>query len=67
MQASEDGTLLIPDFVGNGLFQSLGNMTQDPRAGIQFLDFATGDSLQLSVKTSILWDERGLPGQIPAF
>ena len=39
-----------------------GNLHADPHASIQFLDFATGDSLQLSGSCSILWDERHLPG-----
>ena len=39
-----------------------GNLHADPRASIQFLDFASGDSLQLSGTCSILWDERHLPG-----
>lgn len=33
-----------------------------PQCGIQFLDFANGDSLQLSGQAEILYDERTLPG-----
>ena len=39
-----------------------GNITANPTAGMQFLDFATGDSLQLTGHAEILFDERSLPG-----
>lgn len=39
-----------------------GNIVAYPHAGIQFLDFANGDSLQLTGKAEILYDERTLPG-----
>ena len=41
-----------------------GNIVAYPHAGIQFLDFANGDSLQLTGKAEILYDERTLPGNI---
>ncbi len=39
-----------------------GNITADSRAGIQIIDFSTGDSLQLTGHGRVLWDERALPG-----
>ena len=39
-----------------------GNIVAYPYAGIQFLDFANGDSLQLTGQAEILYDERTLPG-----
>ncbi|MCM2257584.1 MAG: pyridoxamine 5'-phosphate oxidase family protein [Vicinamibacteria bacterium] len=44
----EDGTLRIPDYPGNSLFNTLGNFAQHPRAGLAFLDFATNRQLQLT-------------------
>lgn len=53
----EDGhTLLLPDFAGNKLYQTLGNLHLDPRAGLLFIDFDTGDYLQVSCTTSLVWD-----------
>ena len=40
-------TLAIPDFRGNRFFNTLGNLLGDPRAGLLFVDFTTGELLQL--------------------
>ncbi|MGX1269994.1 pyridoxamine 5'-phosphate oxidase family protein [Streptomyces phaeoluteigriseus] len=36
------------DYPGNAMFLSLGNLTADPRAGLLFLDWTTGRTLQLT-------------------
>lgn len=41
-------TLGIPDYDGNHLFNSLGNLRVDPRVGLLFWDFQTGLRLQVS-------------------
>jgi predicted pyridoxine 5'-phosphate oxidase superfamily flavin-nucleotide-binding protein len=51
-----EGTLTVPDFVGNTFFNTLGNIALNPLAGLLFVDFETGDLLQLSVKAEVLWD-----------
>ncbi len=53
-----DNMLLFPDYKGNMMFQTLGNLAVDPRAGLLFLDFAQGSTLQLTGKASIIWDEK---------
>jgi predicted pyridoxine 5'-phosphate oxidase superfamily flavin-nucleotide-binding protein len=50
------GRLTWPDYVGNFLFNTLGNLTTDPRAGLLFIDFEAGDLLHLSGRTEIVWD-----------
>ena len=40
--------LSIPDYAGNLHFNTLGNLLLNPRAGLVFVDFASGDVLQLS-------------------
>ena len=40
--------LILPDFSGNRLYQSLGNIESDQLAGVIFIDFTTGDTLQVS-------------------
>jgi ferredoxin-NADP reductase/predicted pyridoxine 5'-phosphate oxidase superfamily flavin-nucleotide-binding protein len=39
--------LSVPDFAGNLHFNTLGNFLTNPRAGLLFVDFSTGDVLQL--------------------
>ena len=41
----EGGTLTIPDFAGNLHFNTLGNLLVNPRAGLVFADFESGDVL----------------------
>ena len=53
--AVERDTLLVPDFRGNRFFNTLGNLLGDPRAGLLFVDFATGDLLQLQGMVTIDW------------
>lgn len=49
-------TLLIPDFSGNQHFNTLGNLLLDPRAGLLFPDFGSGDLLLLTGEAEIVWD-----------
>lgn len=49
--------LIVPDFRGNRFFNTLGNLLGDPRAGLLFVDFATGDLLQLQGTVTIEWGE----------
>ncbi|HZU95836.1 MAG TPA: pyridoxamine 5'-phosphate oxidase family protein, partial [Planctomycetota bacterium] len=40
--------LVFPDFPGNNMFNTLGNLSADPRVGLLFVDFETGRTLQVS-------------------
>ncbi len=40
-----EDTIVVPDFRGNGFFQTIGNLLAFPRAGLLIPDFATGDLL----------------------
>lgn len=51
-------SLTIPDFRGNRYFNTLGNLLGDPRAGLLFVDFTSGDLLQLQGKVTIDWTDR---------
>jgi hypothetical protein len=42
------GRLAFDDYPGNGMFNTLGNLVAYPRAGLLFVDFASGDMLQLT-------------------
>ncbi|AXE36663.1 pyridoxamine 5'-phosphate oxidase family protein [Chromobacterium phragmitis] len=50
----ENGVLTIPDFAGNGYFNTLGNLLLHPRACLLFVDFASGDTLQLAGQAEVL-------------
>ena len=52
----DDGTLLFPDYSGNMLFNTLGNLVENPSAGLLFVDFKSGDTLHLAGNAEILWD-----------
>ena len=50
-----DDSIVIPDFRGNRYFNTLGNLLGEPRAALLFVDFTTGDLLQLQGLTEIDW------------
>ena len=52
----EGNRLTIPDFAGNLHFNTLGNLLINPRAGLLFIDFNSGDLLHLSGRTEIILD-----------
>jgi predicted pyridoxine 5'-phosphate oxidase superfamily flavin-nucleotide-binding protein len=58
VEVSDDGTRLrFPDYTGNRMFQTLGNLTSDPRTGLLFVDWDSGHTLQLTGRARIVWDE----------
>jgi uncharacterized protein len=52
----DERRLAFPDYTGNNMFQTLGNLSLDARAGLLFLDFDTGDIVQLSGTALISWE-----------
>ncbi|NVH63498.1 pyridoxamine 5'-phosphate oxidase family protein [Pseudomonas simiae] len=52
----EGNVLTIPDFVGNLFFATLGNLQANPVAGLLFIDFESGDVLQVAGRTSLILD-----------
>lgn len=52
------GTILTaPDFRGNNAFNTFGNIAVNPRAGLLFADFESGDMLQVTGRAEIVWDD----------
>jgi uncharacterized protein len=49
-------TLTAPDFVGNFLFNTLGNWQIDDRAGLLFIDFKKGDLVYIAARAEIIWE-----------
>jgi hypothetical protein len=56
-------TLRFPDYPGNGLFQTLGNLAVDPRAGVAVVDFDHGRVLSLTGTVRTLFEEAEDPAQ----
>lgn len=57
--------LVIPDYSGNFLFNTLGNLALEPRCGLVFPDFQTGALLSLTGLAEVSWDDpriASLPG-----
>ena len=59
VQFEDGGTLLVPDYVGNSMYNSLGNFALDDSAGLLFLDPTTGRALQLTGRVEVLWSGAG--------
>ncbi len=61
----DEHRLSFPDYPGNTMFMTLGNLAANPRAGLVFVDWERGDTLQLSGRAVVDWSpERAaaLPG-----
>ncbi|UEM01784.1 pyridoxamine 5'-phosphate oxidase family protein [Skermanella rosea] len=54
VRVNGDGSLTIPDFAGNLQFNTLGNFVLNPRAGLVFPDFETGDLLHLTGDAEVI-------------
>lgn len=58
-------TLTWPDYIGNSMYMTLGNLELDARCGLLFLDWENGHALHLSGRARTDWDPRraaDLPG-----
>ncbi|HKZ07414.1 MAG TPA: pyridoxamine 5'-phosphate oxidase family protein [Methylomirabilota bacterium] len=65
VKVDDAGHLRFPDYAGNNMFQTLGNLTSDPRVGLVFVDWDTGATWQLTGRAHIRWDAAAradLPG-----
>ena len=58
----EGDELWWPDYAGNNMFNSLGNLAVNPEASLLFLDFAGGHTLQLSGTAELQWVVPGSAG-----
>jgi uncharacterized protein len=55
VEAGADGTVLtLPDFRGNFFFNTIGNIALSGRAGLLFIDHASGDVLQLTGRGRVI-------------
>jgi predicted pyridoxine 5'-phosphate oxidase superfamily flavin-nucleotide-binding protein len=56
VRIESDSKLIFPDFFGNNMFNTIGNIIANPRAGLLFIDFENGDLLFLTCAAKIIWD-----------
>lgn len=52
----EGDTLTVPDFSGNCMFNTFGNLELNPRAGLLFMDFDRGTVLYLTGTAEVIWE-----------
>lgn len=65
VQRLDPRTIRVPDYAGNSLFNTLGNLLADPRTGVTAMDFTAGRMLQMTGEATVEWnpaDERGRTG-----
>lgn len=48
--------IVLPDYTGNAMYLTLGNLELDPRAGLVVVDWTTGDLWSLSGTAATDWD-----------
>jgi uncharacterized protein len=56
VRVSNGKKLVFPDYSGNMMFQTLGNLQLNPNSGLLFYDFGDGRVLQLTGTAEIVWD-----------
>jgi len=58
----DDRRLVWPEYVGNSMYMTLGNLELDDGCGLLFLDWERGDALHLTGRARVDWDPGDVPG-----
>ena len=61
VRVPDANTVWWPDYPGNNMFNSLGNLATDYSAALLFIDFTTGSALQVSGVAEVEWGTPGAP------
>jgi predicted pyridoxine 5'-phosphate oxidase superfamily flavin-nucleotide-binding protein len=56
LKLDDEARICLPDYRGNFFFNTLGNLTVNPRIGLTIVDFESGDLLQLTGTAEIIWE-----------
>ncbi len=51
------GRFIVPDYKGNNLFNTIGNLVSNSAAALLFVDFETGDLLHINAAAAIIEDD----------
>jgi predicted pyridoxine 5'-phosphate oxidase superfamily flavin-nucleotide-binding protein len=54
---AEPTRITWPDYSGNNMFNTLGNLLVDPRCGLLFVDFTSGETLRIEGRATVNWGE----------
>jgi len=46
----------VPDLIVNNFFNTLGNLQNYHKAGLLFIDFASGDLLYVAATSEVIWE-----------
>jgi predicted pyridoxine 5'-phosphate oxidase superfamily flavin-nucleotide-binding protein len=57
VRAVDERTIAFPAYDGNGMFLSMGNVSQNPRIGMLFIDFEQADRLRVQGDATIHFDD----------
>jgi uncharacterized protein len=63
----DDGTLAIPDYDGNGMYRTWGNVLVNPHVGLLFIDFENPKRLRVNGTASLAHDDplrEAFPGSV---
>lgn len=60
VRIEDERTFVAPDYRGNQFFNTLGNLAEDSRAGLLFIDFDRGDLLYVAARAEIVWEAAAL-------
>ena len=60
VKVSDDKNIIIPDYLGNNHFNTFGNIDENGKAGLLFIDFESGDLLTLTGTAKINWDPEAI-------
>jgi uncharacterized protein len=55
VQITSKKRLRVADYAGNSFFNTFGNLTLNPRTGLLFIDYSSGDLLYLATVATIEW------------
>ena len=66
VRVHDERTLSFPDYPGNNMFNTLGNLAVDPRAGLLFVDFERGHLLQATGRARLVRDREVLARHLGA-
>jgi predicted pyridoxine 5'-phosphate oxidase superfamily flavin-nucleotide-binding protein len=60
VRVADDATLLIPDYDGNGMYRSWGNLLANPQVGLLFIDFEQPRRLRVNGRAELITDDAAL-------
>ena len=53
----DNDIIRVPDYLGNSMFSTLGNIYENPKAALLFIDYNKGETLQLSGTAELQFDQ----------